>query len=260
MKRFTKVALIIAAVVGGIGICCLVGAVAKGLTWRMFANMVTDGRFSFGPEDLVDLGIGDRQNEAKDTQSKGSLTEVEEDFGSLDVDLGAGKLEIYYDDVDKVQVEQEETPGFRCYVKESTLHVEGGKKFGVNDNHAKIVIHIPRNYIFAEFELKVGAGEAMVEGIVANEVSVDVGAGKATVKKLDAKEVDASAGAGELYLEVVGKKENYSYNLECHIGELRIGEETYTGLGTEKKIKNPNANRFLEADCDIGELQIDFIE
>ena len=60
MKRFTKVALIIAAVVGGIGICCLVGAVAKGLTWRMFANMVTDGRFSFGGQnkDLLKMDIG----------------------------------------------------------------------------------------------------------------------------------------------------------------------------------------------------------
>ena len=105
MKRFTKVALLVAAVVGGIGICCLVGAVAKGFTWRQFANMVTDGRFSFGSDKLAELGIGDGQNETKDAESKGSLTKVEEAFGSLDVDLGAGKVEIYYDDVEKVEVE-----------------------------------------------------------------------------------------------------------------------------------------------------------
>ena len=85
-------------------------------------------------------------------------------------------------------------------------------------------------------------------------------AGKATVKKLDAKEIDASADAGELYIEVVGKKENYSYNLECDVGTIRIGEESYAGLGAEKKIKNPNAERFLEADCDVGNVQIDFTE
>lgn len=260
MKRFTKVALIIATVVGGIGICCLVGAVAKGLTWRMFANMVTDGRFSFGPEDLADFGIGDGQNETKDVQAKGSVTRVEEDFRSLDVDLGAGKLEISYADVEKVEVEQEETPGFHCYVEETTLHVEGSKKFGVNNNNAKIVIRIPRNYSFAEFELKVDAGEATVEGIVANEAGIDVDAGNATIKKLDAKEVEASVDAGELYIEVVGKKEDYSYNLECDVGTIRIGDESYTGLGTEKKIKNPNAELFLEADCDVGKVQIDFTE
>ena len=260
MKKFTKVALIIAAIVGGIGVCCLVGAVAKGLTWRQFANMVTDGRFSFGSEDFAEFGIGNGQNEVKDAQAKGSITQVEEAFGSLDVELGAGKVEIYYADLDKVEVEQEKTTGFRCYVEESTLHVEGGKKFGVNDNSAKIVIRIPRNYTFAEFELEVDAGEAIVEGIVANEASINVGAGKVTVKKLDAKEVDASAGAGELYLEAVGKKENYSYNLECDIGTIRIGEESYTGLGTEKNIKNPNAERFLEADCDIGTVQVNFTE
>ena len=231
MKRFTKVALIIAAIVGGIGICCLVGAVAKGLTWRMVADMATDGRFSFGPDELAELGIGDGRNEIKDTQAKGSVTKVEEAFRSLDVELGAGKVEISYADVEKVEVEQEETPGFRCYVEESTLHVEGGKKFGVNYNNAKIVIRIPRNYSFAEFELEVDAGEAIVEGIVANEASINVDAGKATIEKLDAKKVDGSADAGELYLEVVGKKEDYSYNLECDIGTIRIGGESYTGLG-----------------------------
>ena len=260
MKRFTKVALVIAAVVGGIGICCLIGAVAKGLTWRMVADMVTDGRFSFGSEDLVDLGIGDGRNETKDAQAKGSVTQVEEAFRSLDVELGAGIVQINYSDVEKVEVEQEQVTDFRCYVEESTLHVEGGKKLGVSNNNAKIVIRIPRNYTFVEFELEVGAGEATVEGIVATEASIDVGAGKASIKKLDAKEVDASADAGELYLEVVGKQENYSYNLECGIGQIQVGGESYTGLGTEKKIQNPNAERFLEADCDIGNVQIQFTE
>lgn len=260
MKRFTKVAFIIAAVVGGIGICCLIGAVAKGLSWRQLANMAADGSFSFGPEDFADFVIGDGRNETKDVQVKGSVTQVEEAFGSLDVELGAGKVEISYADVEKVEVEQEEISGFRCYVEESTLHVEGGKRFGVNNNRAKIVIRIPRNYSFAEFELEVDAGEATVDGIVASEASINVDAGKATVKKLAAKKVDASADAGELYLEVVGKKEDYSYNLECDVGTIQIGEESYTGLGAEKKIKNPNAERFLEADCDVGNVQIHFTE
>lgn len=257
MKRFTKVALVIAAIVGGIGICCLIGAVAKGLTWKMVADMATDGRFSFGPEDFA---IGDGQNETKDVQANESVTQVQETFGSLDVELGAGKVEISYADIEKVEVEQEETPGFRCYVEESTLHVEGGKKFGANNNRAKIVIRIPQNYSFAEFDLEVDAGEATVDGIIANEASINVDAGKATVKKLDAKKIEASADAGELYIEVVGKKENYSYNLECDVGTIRIGEESYTGLGTEKKIKNPNAERFLEADCDVGNIIINFTE
>lgn len=260
MKRFTKVALIIAAVVGGIGICCLIGAVAKGLTWRQFANMVTDGNFSFGPETLGELGIGNGQNETKDAQAEGSLTQVQESFASLDVELGIGKLEIYYDDVEKVEVEQEETPGFQCYVKENTLHVEGGNEFGVNNDNSKIVIRIPRDFSFAEFELEISAGEATVDGIVANEASVDVSAGKASIKKLDAKEMDISVGTGELYIEAIGKKENYSYNLECDMGTIRIGNESHTGLGTELKIQNPNAERFMEADCDLGEIQITFIE
>lgn len=259
MKKFTKIALVIAAVVGGIGICCLVGAVAKGLTWREFANMVTDGRFNFGSERLAALGIGDAPN-YDDAQAQGNVVQVEQKFSSLDVEIGTGALEIYYDDVEKVEVEQEDISGFRCYVEESTLHVEAGKKIGVNDEHAKIVIRLPRNFSFVEFELEVVAGKAMVDGVVANEASIDVDAGKADIKKLDAKEIDASVGAGELYLELLGKKENYSYNLECGIGTVRIGEESFTGLGNEREIKNQNAERFLEADCRVGTVRVDFTE
>lgn len=252
MKKLTKIALIIATIMSVIGICCLIGAVSMGLTWGTFTDMVDDGKLSFG--------TGGTWNSGTDGKADGSITEVEEVFDSLDVELGAGNLEIYYDDVDKVQVEQEETPNFKCYVDDDTLHVEGGQRLGVNNNRSKIVIRIPYNYTFAEFELEVGAGEATVEGLVADEASINVGAGKASVTNLDARDISAETGAGDLYLEVVGKKTDYSYNLECGIGELKVGEDSYSGLGSEQKIKNPDAKRFLDAECGIGKVQIDFTE
>lgn len=252
MKKLTKIALIVAIIMGIVGIGCLIGAVSMGLTWGTFTDMVDDGKLSFG--------TGATWNFGEDGKADGSITEVDEVFRSLDVELKSGKLEIYYDDVDKVQVEQEETPDFKCYVEDSTLHVEGGQKFGVNSDQASIVIRIPHNFSFAEFELEVGAGEATVDGVIANEASIDVGAGKASITKLNAKEVDASAGVGELYLEVVGKKEDYSYNLECGIGELKVGDETYSGLGGERTIQNKDAEHFLDAECGIGKMQIDFTE
>lgn len=252
MRKFTKIALIVATIMGIVGIGCLIGAVSMGLTWGTFRDMLNDGKLSFG--------TGVTWNSGEDGKADGSITEVDEVFHSLDVELKAGKLEIYYDDVDKVQVEQEETPAFKCYVEDSTLHVEGGQTFGVNSTQARIVIRIPRNFSFAEFELEVGAGEAAVDGVIANEASINVGAGKATITKLDAKEVDASVGAGELYLEVVGKKEDYSYNLECGIGELKVGDEAYDGLAGERTIKNKDAKHFLDVECGIGKMQIDFTE
>ena len=244
MKRFTNVALIKAGIMAGITLVCMIGAVTLGFTWGTLSDMVLDGKFSFGSDGKAD----------------GSITEVEEAIGSLDVELSAGKLEIYYDEVEKIQVDQVETPNFQCYVKNGTLHVEGGQRLGTNNNVASIVIRIPRNYSFEEFELEVGAGEATVDSVIADEASISVGAGKASITNLDAKDIDAEAGAGELYIEMVGKKEDYSYNLECDVGTIRIGDESYTGLGTEKKIKNPNAKLFLEADCDVGKVQIDFTE
>ena len=42
MKKFTKIALVIAAIIGGIGIACLAGVIASGFTWARCVDMLED--------------------------------------------------------------------------------------------------------------------------------------------------------------------------------------------------------------------------
>lgn len=249
MKKFTKIALVLATIFFIIGLFCIIGSVALGLTWGTFGDMVRAGKFSFDIGDVGYIGFGD---------SGSDYAEIEETFSNLDIELGAGTLEIYYSDVEKVQIEQEGVSNFKYYIDDDTLHVDGKPKWGIGDSDGSIVIVIPKEMAFQEVDLEIGAGEADVEGLLAQTANIEVGAGEANITNLDVKELKAETGAGQLYVELIGAEENYNYDLECGIGEIEIGNNSYGGLGREQSITNPGAERFLDIECGVGEIQIEF--
>ena len=247
MKKFTKIALILAVVLLSVGLVSVIGAFAMGLTWDSLGDMVNKGKLSFDLDDIIE------DNE---------FTAVQEDFHSLDIEFGYGTLEIKYGDVEKLQIKQKNVDKYRCYVEEGALHIEGNQKIKVNNSNydGEITIVIPKNMVFQEVDLEVGAGKADVANLKANQVDIELGAGEVNVTGLDTKKFDAKTGAGKLYAELVGKQNDYSYELECGIGQLKIGDSSYRGLGTEQNITNSGAERFADIECGVGEIIIKFQE
>ena len=47
MKKFTKIALILAVVLFSVGLVSVIGSFAMGLTWDSLGDMVDKGKFSF---------------------------------------------------------------------------------------------------------------------------------------------------------------------------------------------------------------------
>lgn len=249
MKRFTKIALIIASVMAGIGIICLIASFAMGLTSEMFMNMVRDGKFSFK---FVNSSII-RTEESK------SSGEIDEECENLVIEYGAGALKIYYDDVEQIQIKQENVRKFESYVEDETLYIEGGK--GSNNNSdATLEVILPRNMMFEEVDFELGASKADIVGLKADTINIEVGAGDASMSNLDVKNLNAETGVGKLSVELIGKESDYSYSLECGIGAIVIDNNSYGGLGTEQNITNPGASRFFDIECGIGEVEIDFTE
>lgn len=249
MKRFTKISLIIAGVLACVGVFTLAVATAGGFTLDVFEKMVEDGKFSFGSEDI-------HQYSAKENKSQ---TEIDEVYTSLDIEYGAGELKIYYDDVEKVQIEQENVTKFDSYVDEGVLHIKG-ENGSVSSSDAVLVVVIPKGMKFDEVDLELGASKAEIDGLVANSIDIEVGAGKADVLNLDATNLSADVGVGQLVITAVGKETDYNYKVECGIGSVKIGGQFYQGIGTEKNITYQGASRFMDVECGIGEIQIQFNE
>ena len=279
MNKFTKMALILAVVLLSVGLVSVIGAFAMGLTWDSLGDMVNKGKLSFDLDDIIfdeehtddrpeninsDKGQIETQNSNIQSQRKedNEFTAVQEDFHSLDIEFGYGTLEIKYGDVEKLQIKQKNVDKYRCYVEEGALHIEGNQKIKVNNSNydGEITIVIPKNMVFQEVDLEVGAGKADVANLKANQVDIELGAGEVNVTGLDTKKFDAKTGAGKLYAELVGKQNDYRYELECGIGQLKIGDSSYNGLKTEQKISNPGAERFADIECGVGEIIIKFQE
>lgn len=271
MKKFTKIALILAVVLFSVGLVSVIGSFAMGLTWDSLGDMVDKGKFSFDFSNADEQLYFDINQEQEDMvqdnmqspeKEDNGFNAVQEDFHSLDIEFGYGTLEIKYGDVESVQIKQKNVDKYRCYVEEGALHIEGNlnTKVGITNQNGELTIVLPQNMVFQEVDLEFGAGKADVAGLKANQVDVELGAGKMNITGLDTRDFNAQTGAGKLYAELVGKQTDYSYELECGIGQLKIGDSTYSGLGTEQSISNQGSERFADIECGIGEIKIKFQE
>lgn len=145
-----------------------------------------------------------------------------------------------------------------------------------HDDKGVLVIDIPAGLKLEEASLSVGAGELYIENINAEELNIEAGAGKVHVKQFTAGELELECGAGEADIRgtclkeagiecgigsvsyhVPGKMEEYDYELNCGIGELRLGDKTYSGLGKTQIIDNHSGKK-ISIDCGIGDVEVTF--
>ena len=60
-------------------------------------------------------------------------------------------------------------------------------------------------------------------------------------------------------LHRAGSSSDYDYEVSSQIGEVMIGDESYSGISNKMKIDN-NAGRTLKAECGIGSIEVIFTE
>lgn len=145
-----------------------------------------------------------------------------------------------------------------------------------DESKGTLLIRIPAGMQFEKAEVKVGAGILYADELRAEELDIEVGAGQVYLDFFTAQELSLECGAGEadLYGDVLreakiecgigtvnytaaGSQEDYNYEVECGIGSVTVGEETYSGLGSERKINN-GGSRKMEIECGIGLVEVSF--
>ena len=192
-------------------------------------------------------------------------------------------IELKYDDLileegDSFCVRVYDDSGKNVTVKESsdTLKVRSTKKLSKN---RKVCISYPKDIKLQELEIEMGAGTAYLNRdieteklsvemgagefesknpVTAREADLEIGTGSMTFADLSARKTDGECGLGELDLTLTGTQENYNYDLECGVGNLDVGSDSYSGLGREKSISNKGADRKLDLECGMGNISVDF--
>ena len=277
LKLFIKIMLGITGFFFSVALICLVIALAMGVRATDVMHMVQNGVFSYTPEDGFFIEILDESDEDWDEDE--TEKEISHICTVLNVKLGAGEVDIYYDDVPNVLIKQENIPGFVINSSESDKSLEVKGDVDVIDNtNASLTIILPRevkmdevyleigackidvsDIVAEEFTLIVGAGLATVSDVSASKFDVEVGAGEAVVENLSVQELNVDAGVGSVDIEINGAETDYNYDVTCGIGEVTIGDHSYGGMGTTQNIKYEGAENHIKIDCGIGEVNMHFI-
>lgn len=155
-----------------------------------------------------------------------------------------------------------------------------GVDIGVWDQEEanRITITIPSDAVFERVRIEMGAGTLTAKQIRTEELSVSIGAGEGTVQNMNVGSLDAECGAGELTLSgsiregaqidcgmgsvtvsLSGREDAFDYDLDCGMGEIRIGDEYAAGVAAERRIDH-SAGKKISVECGMGEVAICFAE
>lgn len=270
-KTFWIVSLIIFCI--GVGFC--IAGTALGATWEMVANH-TPGWISFGNGADHEVAISGTKAEKV---SANALEQTFTGIHSIKVDAELVELQILTtEDNDGITVKFDDekfASKVNCYKEGSELIVKSNSKIEINDVAETIWIYIPENSL-RNVDIDVQAGTIYIENLIANSLDVNVEAGEAVIQQFKVQEaefecgagrieafgnverdLDASCGAGEILLSLNGKKEDYNYEVECGIGEVLIGDESHSGIGTTDRHSH-GASKEMNIECGIGSVTVEF--
>jgi len=145
-----------------------------------------------------------------------------------------------------------------------------------SDYTASVTIYIPKDYQFDSADIEVAAGLIDVEEIKGREIDISVQAGEVNVSSFQADDLDVSAKTGsivakgsvshtvdmegdigEIDVTLSGKPEDFNYDLQVGIGQIRLDGKEYSGIAN-KVIANEHASKYAEIECGIGTVMLKF--
>ncbi|MEG1504995.1 MAG: DUF4097 family beta strand repeat-containing protein [Lachnospiraceae bacterium] len=260
MKKGWKIFAIVCSSMAGVGLILCIAGFTMGVTREDFGIYRNQEEFYYDdPEEGQEYVMASKEFD---------------NVKSLDVDVQWVSLSIEQYDGAKIKVESDMEEPFQSYIEENELHIATSK--GHRDNlERSITIYVPRTMELQEASIQVGKGELFIDGIKANDLELTVGAGRAEVSQFQsnqfsitvgageadvtgsvASEVDGECGVGTLNLTLSGTKQEYNYEIECGLGEIRIEEEEYSGI-SDKKVNNQGMKN-IDLTCGLGTVSVDF--
>lgn len=287
MKKSSKVMLLIAAVVGVAGIGMSIGGVAMGATIAGL-NLSKYGFSDAIKKTTKYVSLDDKDSWEQDWDEITQLGPVETDgdkeifetapTSELEFSLSGDELKFQSYDGDKLRIEVtgSKKDKVRIGTEDDSLILE---TTGRSQNR-EITVSYPKNVRFKEtsidvaagtvtmcdefrtddLDVSVAAGEFTNAGkiSVANDTSITVGTGNVELSELDIYNLEVDCGIGNVDLDILGKEADYNYEISCSAGNVDIGGSSYSGVGHNKNITNPNARRDMNLDCGVGNITVNF--
>ncbi len=202
---------------------------------------------------------------------------------SLKISLGAAVAEIHEGESFKMVLRGYDQEQCLSAVKDGVWEVKErngylGIMMGFQRlfSRRRVIITVPAGSRFREVFLSVGAGTMLAEGIETEKCGLNVGAGQLTLRHWGSGDTEIKCGMGEVKLqgELDGKCKiscgmgnvemkldqlrSYGYRLNCGMGEVRVGENHFGGIGGHQCM-NKDAVNFFDINCGMGNVAVQFV-
>lgn len=237
----------------------------------------------------IDHLFGDNDNSEI---GEAKLYQVTDRIETLDIDIGAARLEIKSGSNFEVEYIN---GNIKIYEKDRTLSIsEKGRIFGFGNNDYRVILTIPTGYEFEEVDIDSGAGTVTIDELVADKLFLDLGAGEINIANLVSKaktEIDGGAGkltisggeladldfdmgvgkvelkskisgkseidcgVGAVDLTLIGDSKDYRISYDKGVGSIEIDGEKMNGDGVYGAGENS-----ISVDGGVGSINIDFCD
>lgn len=247
MKKFTKVCLIVAAVLGVLGISFSIAGAFSGATLEQFQDMVY-----WDDEDHTFVTRDGKMNDFEKSYR---------DIDSLYLDLGNTEMVVKAADGDEFKVyAQNIGSSFLCEDENGTLHIENEyyrKGLFRRDKTAYVTLEVPKGTVFKSADIEVGVGSLEAYDFLCEDVVIECGVGRTYISGQIQGDCNIECGIGEVSLVLSNQEEDFDYEVECGIGEVQVGGSSYSGLSRTQEIDN-DADNEMDINCGIGKVQVTF--
>lgn len=264
MRKLFKIGIIASLALFTLGVGFVIAAVALGATWAQFTDAIDTGKFS----------LDSRMNQESDSQDTNQMYYT--DVDSLDIQFGAGVLELVETDDDRILVECLSDSRFvQTDMDDDTLEIstvyEVAKRKKIS-----LRIHIPKDKRFDQVSLKLGASAVTAESLNANSLDVELGAGTFTgtgkivaeesqwqvgmgelsLNYLDCEDLDMDCGMGSMSVTMARSQEDYDCDVTCQAGAVTVGNNDFS-MGSHH-LESDDANREMKIQCGMGSVDLSF--
>lgn len=106
-------------------------------------------------------------------------------------------------------------------------------------------------------KIELGAGNVEIENASVNDSDVVIGLGNMTYYGTITKDLTAKCGMGNLELFLNDQAENHNYDIDCSMGNMTVGRESYNGLAHTRNVNN-GANSTYTLECGMGNMTVLF--
>lgn len=290
MKKFTKVCLIIVAVMAGVGIllCGIASLMGAGFgTMRMMAD---NGDFNLGNWHIGDKGFyydsdddwndedwddEDENENFLDSTEQGtsgfekSMQFALSDVKDLKLDVEAAEIavkEAESTDQITVTIDHGKEKYYSCSLDGNVLKVKYDTEnhFMTNNYHGPLItISIPKGASFGTLDFDIGAAETEinVSELICETLKIDVGAGTLEAEEFSvSQKADITIGAGTVDID---GGEYGELKLDCGMGTFDMNGKVngdikgHCGMGTVAlELKGEKDNYNYDLSCGMGELKV----